>query len=198
MSRTTMLVLVALGATLAGFALSSNARRLQDDSRADVIPPAAGPQKLNLRWKERYPKPPSSDKIVFTVDSLEVRHRGWQAEIGLENATSVPYEVGGPSAVSGGYGLMLMSSGEQSELDRQNENGTLPPPRKAVRFEPPLPLILEPGASWRGTISAPGALAAESYVRVVFGPFAPVDEPPPGLEERPLSWITDHAIRLLP
>jgi hypothetical protein len=197
MSRTTMLVLVALGATLAGFALSSNARRLQDDSRADVLTPAASPQKITLGWKERHPKQ-GDEYLVFRVESLEVRRGGWEARIGLENHTSVPYLIGGTSALAGGYGLMLMSSGDDDELDRQNQNGTLPPPRKAVRFDPPLPLQLEPGTAWQGTISAPGALAAKSYVRVVFGPIAPADEPAPGLDSRAFSWITDHTVQLGP
>jgi hypothetical protein len=194
MSRTTMLVLLALGATLAGFALSTNARRLQDDRPETVERPAAGPQRVPLGWRETFGD--ADERLVFSVDSLEVRNGGWNAAIGLENRSSVPYELGGPSAASGRtFGLMLMPSGEQSELDRLNQNGTLPAVRKAVSFEPALPPLLQPGESWSGTISAPGALVADSWVRVVFGPLVSVGEAPDGLEEG-VVWITDHAHHL--
>lgn len=197
MSRTTLLVLVALGATLAGFALSTNARRLQDDAPTTADRPAAGPQHAALGWRETFGE--ADERLVFTVDSLEVKPGGWEASIGVENESSVPYEVGGPSAAVTRmtFGLLLLSSGEQAELDRQNANGTLPPVRRAVRFEPALPPVLEPGRSWRGTMSAPGALVADSWARVVFGPLVSVGSPPDGLEER-LAWITDRTYRLRP
>ena len=56
-------------------------------------------------------------------------------------------------------------------------------------------MVLEPGVTWRGTISAPGALAGGLWVRIVFGPFSSVGEPPEGAPS-PVSWITDHAYHL--
>src|SRR5688572_17388640 len=165
MSRTTMLVLVALGAMLAGFALTTNARRLQEDNGATVQRPAAGSQSVTLDWRETYGS--GAEKLVFSVDGLEVREGGWNASVGVENQSSVPFELGGARAVSGlSFGLMLMSSGDLEEMEQQNRAGTLPAVRKAVRFEPPLRPVLQPGESWNGTISAPGALVADSWVRV--------------------------------
>ena len=60
-----------------------------------------------------------------------------------------------------------------------------------------LPRILEPGASWDGTISAPGPLLAGSYVRVVFGTLVAVSKPPEDMGDR-VVWITDHSYRLKP
>ena len=78
--------------------------------------------------------------------------------------------MGDPGAtLDRAFGLMLFRTGETRELERRNRNGTLPATRPAVRYEPSLPKILEPGASWKGTISAPGSLVARSWVRVVFG-----------------------------
>jgi hypothetical protein len=197
MSRTTMLVLLALGATLAGFALSTNARRMQDDPPTTADQGAAGPQRASLGWRETFGDP--EEHLVFTVDSLEVTTRGWEATIGLENASSVPYELGGPSAAVTGmsFGLLLLASGDQAELERQNANGTLPPVRQAVRFEPELPPLLEPGSSWSGTMSAPGSLVADSWARVVFGPLVSVGSAPDGLEEH-VAWITDRTYHLRP
>lgn len=196
MSRTTVLVLVAIGATLAGFALSTNARRLQGERPAMPERPAAGPQEAALGWHETFG--PAGEQLVFSVDSLEIVRGGWRAQVGLENATSVSYELGGPSAATGStYGLMLFSSGELAEFDQLNENGTLPAIRTATSFEPTMPRLLAPGASWAGTISASGALVADSWARIVFGPLVPVGTPPENVEER-VVWITDGAYRLQP
>jgi hypothetical protein len=194
MSRTTIIVLLAIGATLAGFALSTNARRLQDDDAAPRTRTAAGPQRANLGWREEFGPP--GEKLVFSVQSLEIMKDGWRAEVGLENDTSVPYQVTGPHApLDRTFGLMLFPSGEKSDLDEQNESGTLPAVRPAVTFRPKPPAILEPGQSWSGTISAPGALVADSWVRVVFGALISVGTPPDDLPEY-VVWITDEAHRL--
>ena len=55
--------------------------------------------------------------------------------------------------------------------------------------------MLAPNQTWRATLSAPGSLADGSYVRVVFGPFRAVGEPPAEME-REVVWITDRAHRL--
>lgn len=194
MSRTTIIVLLALGATLAGFALTTNARRLQDDETAPRARAAAGPQRVTLGWEETFGTP--AEKLVFTVEQLEILEDGWRARIGLENDTSIPYEVTGQNAaVDGTFGLMLFSSGRLAEFEEKNESGTLPAVRPAVRVQPEPPRILEPGDSWTGTISAPGALVADSWVRVVFGPLVSVGAAPEDLDEH-LVWITDGAYHL--
>ncbi len=84
----------------------------------------------------------------------------------------------------------------EAELAQRNRSGTLPATRPATRYEPKLPKILAPRSSWNGTISAPGALVASSYVRVVFGALdAAGGKGPDGLAN-PVVWITDHAYRL--
>jgi hypothetical protein len=193
-SRTTIIVLLAIGATLAGFALSTNARRLQDDEVTARTRVAAGPQRATLGWRETFG--PAGEQLVFSVERLEILQDGWRAEIGLENQTSIPYEVAGQDAAQDRtFGLMLFSSGEITELEEKNESGTLPAIRPALRFEPQPPTILEPGGSWAGTISAPGALVADSWVRVVFGALVSVGSPPDDVAEY-VVWITDHAHRL--
>ena len=196
MSRTTILVLVALGAALAGFAFSTTAKRLQSEEAAADESMAASPQMAELDWRETYGS--RTERLVFSVESLQIVPGGWRAQVSLENDTSVPYEVGDPSAtLDHAFGLMLFSTGDVAALEEQNENGTLPEIRPAVGYEPSLPPILEPGKSWAGTISAPGALVAHSWVRVVFGALVSVGKPPEPLGER-VVWITDHAYRLQP
>jgi hypothetical protein len=168
MSRTTIFVLVALGAALAGFAFSSAANRAQDDMAEAETSAPAGPQTATLGWRETYGRP--GEQLVFSVESLEVTPDGWQARVALENDTSISYEVGDPRAtLDRSFGLMLFSTGDPDELRTHNEDGTLPAIRPATRFQPRLPAILEPGDSWAGTISARGALVAGSWVHVVFG-----------------------------
>ena len=77
----------------------------------------------------------------------------------------------------------------------RSADGDLPGLRAASTYTPALPARLVPGAHWRGTIAAPGSLAAGLYVRLVLGPFVAVGDPPDGME-RGFSWITDHAHRL--
>jgi hypothetical protein len=195
MSRRTIIVLVALGATLAGFALASNAQRLTGSEDASDASVAAGPQTADLGWRETYGPP--AEQLVFTVDSLEVTETGWRAQIEVENSSSVAWELD-PGATPGGtFGLLLFRTGDPEELDERNKEGTLPAVRAATLYEPGLPTILEPDASWEGEMSANGALVADSWVRLVFGTLIAVGKPPDELEEV-LVWITDNTHRLRP
>ena len=195
LSRSSLIVLLALGATFAGFVLASNAQRLRGDD-PDVTPSvAAGPQEATLGWTERYG--PTGDEVVFSVDALEVTETGWKARIGIDNRTEVGWELAPGATPEGSFGLQLFETGDAQELDERNSRGTLPAVRAATRYAPELPRILEPGASWEGTMSAHGALVAGSFARVVFGTLIAVGKPPEGLGEL-VVWITDHSYHLLP
>jgi hypothetical protein len=196
MSRTTVIVLIALGAAIAGFVLSSAAERLREDEPAAEPSAAAGPQIAELDWRETYPVDAESDRLVFSVGTLEVRRSGWRVFVSIENDTAVAWELDDPGAtLDRSFGLMLLSTGDLDELEELNASGTLPEPRPATRFQPELPPVLEPGESWQGTMSASGALVAGSWVRVVFGTLFAVGNPPESLGER-VVWITDHTYRL--
>ena len=69
------------------------------------------------------------------------------------------------------FGVLLFPNDDLDELERRNRDGTLPAIRHATTYAPALPLVLRPGKTWRGTISAPGALAGGLWVRLSFGPF---------------------------
>lgn len=196
MSRTAIIVLVALGAALAGFAFSSTADRLRNADPEPETSVSAGPQTAELGWEETYGE--ADERMVFTVESLEVTERGWRVKLGIRNETSIAYSVGDPRAtLDRAFGLMLFSSGTLEELERLNAERRLPAVRPATSYEPPLPKILEPRSSWEGTIAAPGALVAGSWARVVFGALTAIGPPPEELDER-IVWITDHAYRLTP
>jgi hypothetical protein len=191
-NRSTIIVLLALGATFAGFVFATNQRLRSEES--DVTPTvAAGPQVATLDWKESYGE--TGEQLVFTVASIEVTETGWKARIGVENRTKVGWELAPGATPEGSFGLQLFGTGGKDELERRNRQGTLPAARAATRFVPDLPRILEPNASWEGTISAPGPLVAGSWVRVVFGTLVAVGKPPAGFEET-FVWITDHAHEL--
>jgi len=186
-SRTTVLVLVALGAAIAGFAFSSNARRSAGEPAVVARSVAAGPQTATLGWRETHGE--SGEKLVFSVEKLEVMKAGWRAEVSVKNGTTTSYEIA--STLAQPFGLMVFASADYDVLDEQSDAGTLPPVRPAARYEPQLPTILEPGDSWNGTISAPGALVANGFVRVVFGGLVSVVRP-----NEALVWISDHTYRL--
>lgn len=195
MTRSTALVLVVLGAAFAGFAFSSATGTFRD-KKPDTVPTvAASPQTAELHWRETYGNP--GEQLVFGVERLQVTEAGWRASLVLTNHTSISYEVGDPATLNRAFGLMLFRTGETSELEHRNQDGTLPATRPAVSYDPSLPKILEPGASWKGQISAPGALVARSWVRVVFGTLVAVGTPKNGLDDS-VVWITDNAYQLEP
>jgi hypothetical protein len=156
---------------------------------------AAGPQSVELGWREPYPAR-TSNRLLFEVDSFEVTRSGWSTDVAITNDTSVPFDAS-PSEADVRYGLMLFATGDLSELEDANRSGGLPPPRKAEEIEPPPPTVLAPGSTWRARLSASGSLPAGSYVRVVFGPLVAQGEPPEGIEPT-VTWITDRSYRLRP
>jgi len=192
-SRTTLIVLIALGATFAGFVLASNAQRLSGDDPEIETSVAAGPQAAELGWRETYGE--AGEQLVFSVDRLEVTETGWTARVGVENDSSVGWELAPGATPEGSFGLQLFETGDAEELEERNRSQTLPAVRAATAFAPELPPVLEPGAGWEGQISARGALVAGSWVRVVFGTLVAVGKPPDELDEM-LVWITDHSYEL--
>ena len=196
MSKTTLIVLIALGATFAGFVLASNAQRLTGDDTEIETSVAAGPQTAEVNWRETAGS--GGERIVFTVDRIEVTETGWSARVGIENDTTVGWEIAPGARPDGAFGLQLFETGDAEELEERNRNGTLPAVRAASAYAPELPQLLEPGASWEGEISARGALVADSWVRVVFGTLVAVGSKPPEEFDETLVWITDHAYELEP
>jgi len=192
-SRTTIIVILAAGATVLGFVLASNIERLRSAQPNTAASGPAGPQSVELGWKETYGVP--GESLIFTVDDLHVTRRGWNARVGVTNRSSVAWELAPNATPDGTFGLRLFESGDKSELERRNRGGTLPAVRAATTYVPKLPRILDPKTSWTGRISAPGALVAGSWARVVFGTLIAVGKPPRGLEDM-VVWITDHAYRL--
>jgi hypothetical protein len=161
---------------------------------AEPLPPAraAEPQTAELRWREEYP--PTGQQLRFHVERLEVAEDGWSAEVGVENATQVPFELGSrPLALQ--FGLMLFGTGSLDEVEAASRAGALPAVRTATAIEPPPPAVLGPGVTWRATISAPGSLADGAFARVTFGTFFARGDPPAGMEPT-VVWITDQSHRL--
>lgn len=169
-------------------------------SVATLPPPqAAPPQLAELAWSEQAGEPGS--RVVFSVRTLEIVRGGWRAAVSIRNETSATFGLGGPTlAPLRSFGVMLFRTGDHGELESRNRAGTLPTLRPARSFDPPLPAVLRPGQAWVGTLTAPGALAAGLWVRVVFGSLVAVGELPQGLRAlgvtNRLVWITDHAYRL--
>jgi hypothetical protein len=161
--------------------------------QAEPVEPAhaAEPQEAELGWRERYPS--TGMHLRFDVDRLEVRRSGWSVEIAVTNSTRIPFELGQPAELE--FGLMLFETGDLDELTEAVKTAGLPALRRARSIEPPPPHVLQPGATWRATLSAPGSLADGSWVRVSFGPFDAVGTPPERMQPH-VGWITDKAYRL--
>ena len=164
------------------------------DETTSPVPTKASRQQAELGWEERFPE--DGPSLVFRAHRFAVTGQGWEADVEVENRTSIPWRVGGPaSGIATTFGVMLFPTDDLGEVEQRSAEGDLPGLRAARRFDPALPARLAPGATWRGTIGAQGSLAAGLYVRLVYGPFVAVGDPPEGMEAG-LSWITDHAHRL--
>jgi len=160
--------------------------------RQVTLPPAtpAPPQQARLDWVEpTSAKPP---RLVFAVNRIDVLANGWRAEVAIRNDTAVRWELADPRTPEASFGLMLFVTGDLTELEGRIGDRDLPGARVAQAVVPPPPSQLEPGASWEGAISAPGALASGRWVRVVFGPLIATEETPDDLPT-PLLWISDNA-----
>jgi hypothetical protein len=155
---------------------------------------AAGEQSAELGWKEQ--TPPTGPALVFRVHRFTVTATGWEADVEIENTTSVVWQLATDRvAIEQTFGLMLFATGELDEVERRGRDGELPGLRPVQTFDPPPPERLLPGRSWRTTISAGGTLAAGRFVRVVFGLLNAEGDPPAGMADD-FFWITDHAYRL--
>ena len=189
MRRGLLIVLPLVAATLSLVGCSAT-------STATTVPTsiAAPPQTAELDWVEPYPA--TSPALVFSVASFTVTAEGWSANVSVENRSDVGYKiVDRHDEAALGFGVRLFPTGSLEDLDRLNKKLELPTLRAATGYEPALPLVIERGATWSGTISARGALAGGLWVRVSFGPFSPVGEVPKGTQA-PVNWITDHAYHL--
>jgi hypothetical protein len=154
----------------------------------------APPQTAALGWSEPYPA--KAPALVFEVSSFTVTDDGWRASVAVENRSDIAWKVGDsryPSTLA--FGVMLFPNDDLDELERRNREGTLPAIRHATGYAPGLPAVLKPGAAWRGTMSAPGALAGGLWLRLSFGPFVSVGDAPQGAAPE-VVWFTDHAYRL--
>jgi hypothetical protein len=151
----------------------------------------APPQKVALAWVERFPE--QGPALVFSAHGFEVTSSGWTAELEVENDTPTTWRVAQSPATA--FGVMLFTSDEAEEVEQRSRDDDLPGLRPARTFDPALPARLPPGASWVGTMSAPGPLAAGLHVRLVFGRLVAVGTPPKGMPTE-FSWITDHSYAL--
>ena len=156
-----------------------------DDQAPSPAVTAAAPRTVALDWSE--PLTDADATVVFGVSTLRVTKTGWEADLSMANHSQTRFEIPVASDSSDReFGLMVLGNGSLEELDDLMKRGKTPPVRGARETRPATPAVLMPGATWRGTISAPGALPVGGWVRVSFGPLTPIDKPPAGVEDRNL------------
>ena len=93
---------------------------------------------------------------------------------------------------------MLFRTGDLDEVERRNERRDAAEHPRGDGDSPALPLMLEPGRTWRGDdVARPGRSRPGGWVRVVFGALIPVRRPAGRAPTTKLVWITDNAYQLL-
>lgn len=170
------------------FVLPSLGRLFEEEPKPVEPAAAAPPQQAELGWVERYPK--SGPGFVFEVRAVAVTEDGWNADVALRNETKVSWEI--DVSATRAFGVMLFPNDDLEELERRSKDGDMPGLRGATGYRPQLPLVLEAGQQWSGTISAPGSLAAGRWLRISFGILTPLGDRPEELPAQ-LNWITDNA-----
>jgi hypothetical protein len=159
-------------------------------SGSDASAPAP-PRTFELNWVEDSPE----SGLTFRVDRLVIGRDGWQLTASVANRSSAGYAIRRPHRPGESmFGLVLLKTESGEEVRELTADFRKAPPfLEPDRIEPPLPSVLSPGSSWRGTLSGSRALRNGAAVRVLFGRFERTHGDPGYL-----LWVTRHAVRLEP
>jgi hypothetical protein len=116
--------------------------------------------------------------IVYRVKTIRIAPGGWSVRALVANRTKVPLRIVYAHEPAGhnAFGIVLGEDG-------------FGPVATATRFDPKVPILLQPGERWSGTFSGPDAVAAGALVHVQFGQFGT-----PHADR--FAWVTDHAYRV--
>lgn len=148
---------------------------------AVALVPVAGASRV--AWDETA-KDGKVPVMGFRVDSLTFGKGTWSAHVTMSNLSKKPIRIGNQ------FGAAIYDDGTSENLDRAIGFAV------ALTFSPARPTVLEPGATWRGTIGGDGELKASAstrYARLVFGPLTGL----PG-QKRSVFWVMDHRLVLPP
>ena len=133
---------------------------------------------VHVDWREQA-KLHGSPVIAFHVQTLASKASGkltgWGVVASVTNKTSKPLRI-----TTSQFGLALFKDGKTIDPRR----ATLLP---AAVFSPPVPKVLGPGKTWKGTFAGVGAPPDGSYVRVLFGWFSG-----PAVGGSGFNWLSDH------
>lgn len=137
-----------------------------------------------LNWVERTPR----NLALFRVKRLEVGPDGWTATVSFSNTSrqALKLPTGGLRSPKN-WGLGVFTTVLSPRIE--NPGNYL----IHAHVTPPLPHVLEPGATWSGTFSSPRPPRSLRYLRVVFGTFFWVGKPPSGLAPF-FVWVTSHGV----
>jgi hypothetical protein len=124
------------------------------------------------------------------VRRLVIRPNGWSVTASVRNDTRVGLLIERPHHPGGAeFGVLSLDNADTDAVERAG-SGVF-----ATRFEPPLPRVLRPHATWSGTFSGPGRLSRAGYLRVELGRFTRYG-PSRGAVPRRFRYVTDHVVRL--
>jgi len=145
---------------------------------------------LHVSWSDVYPTS-GAPAIATHVSRIDLGVYGWRARATIANRGSarVPVEdVQVPPAFGGGGpGPQPYPHQPTSLLVRGQDRygSTILQVFDAKEFDPPLPAVLKPHETWRGTFAGTGKVKSGALLFVGFGQFT--------LDNRPISFSTDKS-----
>ncbi len=133
---------------------------------ATLVPPT---RTVRLHWAEDHTiySAGTSGTIVVRVRKVELGRQGWRVTGGITSRWTTPLQIypGDNSTRQNGFALVYAT--------RSQGYNTLVV-ANASDFRPPLPNILNPGASWNGTFAGVETIPADKQFYVGIGVFGPV------------------------
>jgi hypothetical protein len=154
-----------------------------------MCPGFASAKTLRLGWLERTDTRNGYPALTFTVASITIGRNVWSVRASVANRSRAAVAVITKTSpyLPFRFGLFTPGAYDRHGLPEKLTRDTSW--LGAISYAPALPLVLRPGATWRGRFSGRGRLRRRRPISVTFGVFS-------SAELGDFSWTTAHAFTL--
>jgi hypothetical protein len=148
---------------------------------------------LKLNWREKTTGD-SYPRMTFTVKALTIVGNKWSYVASVTNNSKNRVTIGPGSPTEPGqyrFGLIIPN---KPKNDCNPVYAICPAPRAPLAgsqsTKPRLPHVLNPGQTWRGTVSGTKAIPRGVLIRIAFGYFTDATAP------QGFAWVTQNTFKL--